>query len=259
LRANRKIANRIAAPEGPVTTPNSAELALAIGHEFNDPALLTRALTHSSFANERGEDDDYEQLEFLGDAVLELVVSHMLLDRFPNAREGELSRLRASAVNRRTLAAIGRRLALGEHIRMSHGEEKTGGRDKDTILADALEAVVGAIYLDAGLGAAAAFVERYLDVLFEGVDQRLLFTDHKTRLQELAQGEMGVVPHYRIVDTSGPDHDKRFVVEAVIGKRAYGVGEGRSKKEAEQDAAKRAFEALRGDGRTTDKPAGEGS
>jgi ribonuclease-3 len=229
-----------------VSFENREELLVGIGHEFNDPSLLERALTHSSFANEQGRPQDYERLEFLGDAVLELVVSHLLLDRFPDAQEGELSRLRASSVNRRTLAAIGRRLGLGDYVQMSHGEEKTGGREKETILADAFEAVIGAVYLDGGLGAAAEFVERYFDLLFEGADQRLLFTDYKTKLQEVTQASYGGAPGYRVVESSGPDHDKRFVVQAYVGGTRVGEGEGRSKKEAEQQAAKQAFEKLRG-------------
>ncbi len=224
--------------------PSLPELLLAVGHEFNDPSLLEQAVTHSSFAHEAGAGDDYERLEFLGDAVLELIVSHMLVERFPECREGELSQMRASAVNRRTLAAIGRRLNLGEFARMSHGEAKTGGRDKDTILADVFEAVIGAIYLDAGLGAAAAFVERWFDLLFEGYDKRILFTDYKTRFQELSQAKFGAAPVYRIRETSGPDHDKRFVIEATLGRKVYGVGQGRSKKEAEQEAAKAAFDKI---------------
>jgi ribonuclease III len=217
------------------------ELLIALGHRYNDQSLLRRALTHTSFANEAGSEENYERLEFLGDAVLELVISHMLVDRFPDQREGELSRMRASAVNGRTLAGIARRLGLGEHVQMSYGEEKTGGREKDTILADVFEAIIGSIYLDAGLGAAAAFVERYFDLLFEGYDQKLLFHDYKTQLQELAQSIHGQAPQYRVVDTTGPDHEKLFVVHAFIGGELAGEGEGRSKKDAEQRAAKAAF------------------
>ncbi len=232
---------------------SDAELQLAIGHEFNDPALLRQALTHSSYANEDPGGDDYERLEFLGDAVLELIVSHMLLDRFPECREGELSQMRASAVNRRTLAAIGRRLRLGEHTRMSHGEEKTGGRDKDTILADVFEAVIGSLYLDAGLGAAAAFIERWFDLLFEGYDRRILFTDYKTRLQETTQARFGAAPTYRVLGATGPDHDKRFTIEASLGSKIFGVGQGRSKKDAEQEAAKAAFEKISQDEKEAEK------
>ncbi|MDP8225545.1 MAG: ribonuclease III [Candidatus Lernaella stagnicola] len=227
--------------------PTLEELLIALGHDFNDRSLLERALTHSSFANESEESEDYERLEFLGDAVLELVVSDMLVERFPDHKEGELSRRRASAVNRRTLAAIARRLGLGEHVRMSHGEEKTGGREKDTILADVFEAVVGSIYLDAGLGAAAAFIERYFDLLFEGFDEKLLFKDYKTRLQEISQAKYGSAPYYRVVGASGPDHNKRFVVHVIIADQLFGEGEGRSKKDAEQAAAQAAFGHLAGE------------
>jgi ribonuclease-3 len=223
------------------------ELLLTIGHAFNDPRLLQQALTHSSYANESGEPGDYERLEFLGDAVLELVVSHLLLGRFPDEGEGALSRLRASAVNRRTLAAIARRLGLGEHLRLSHGEEKTGGRNKDTLLGDVFEAVIGAIYLDGGLGAAANFVERYFDLLFEEVNQELLFNDYKTRLQEISQARLGRTPVYRTVAASGPDHEKTFEIEVALGDRMVGRGSGSSKKQAEQAAAKQAFEQLQGE------------
>lgn len=227
--------------------PPLAELLLVIGHPFNDLSLLEEALTHASYANEAGQVRDYQRLEFLGDAVLELVVSDMLLERFPDHKEGDLSRLRASSVNGRTLAGLSRRLGLGPQIRMSHGEEKTGGRDKDTILADVFEALVGAVYRDAGLGAAACFVERFFDLLFETADHRLRFTDYKTRLQEVAQAKRGAAPLYRVVDTSGPDHDKLFVVEVLISKKKFGRGEGKSKKEAEQQAAKCAYEVLTGE------------
>lgn len=224
--------------------PSLDELRMTIGHAFNNIELLKQALTHSSYANESGVSGDYERLEFLGDAVLELVVSHMLVDRYPDRQEGELSRMRASAVNKRTLAAIARRLGIGEHIRMSFGEEKTGGREKDTLLADVFEALVGAIYLDAGLGAAAAFIERYFDMLFAGISKNLLFVDYKTRLQEIAQARFQATPIYRTVSTSGPDHQKTFVIEVMLNKKVYGRGEGRSKKEAEQNAAQQAHEAL---------------
>lgn len=223
------------------------DLLLTIGHRFNNPALLEQALTHSSFANETGITENYERLEFLGDAVLELVVSQMLVERYPDWNEGELSRLRASAVNKKTLAAIAQKLGLGDYVRMSFGEYKTGGRQKNTILADVFESVLGAIYLDAGLGAASAFVERYFDVLFAGVDQALLFTDYKTRLQELAQAELQRPPLYRIIDASGPDHAKVFRIEVLIGGQVYGEGTGRSKKQAEQMAAKEACRRLRQD------------
>jgi len=227
-----------------VKQPSLDELRMTIGHAFNNIELLKQALTHSSYANESGVSGDYERLEFLGDAVLELVVSHMLVDRYPDRQEGELSRMRASAVNKRTLAAIARRLGIGEHIRMSFGEEKTGGREKDTLLADVFEALVGAIYLDAGLGAAAAFIERYFDMLFAGISKNLLFVDYKTRLQEIAQARFQATPIYRTVSTSGPDHQKTFVIEVMLNKKVYGRGEGRSKKEAEQNAAQQAHEAL---------------
>lgn len=220
------------------------QLEFIFGHTYTDDSLLERALTHSSYVNEVGEGDDYERLEFLGDAVLELVVSDMLVERFPKHREGELSRMRASAVNRGTLAGITRRLGLGPHIRMSHGEDKTGGRDKETILADIFEAVIGSIYLDAGLGAAAGFIERHFDLMFEGEDSRLLFTDYKTRLQEAVQGRFGRPPAYRVVDASGPDHNKSFEVEVAIQGKVWGRGEGSSKKAAEQDAAKSATQRL---------------
>ena len=227
-------------------TPPLEELMELLGHEFNNPRLLERALTHSSYANESGTAEDYEQLEFLGDAVLELVVSDMLVARFPEYKEGELSRVRASAVNRNSLASIAQHLELGQHLRLSFGEEKTGGREKSTILADVFESIIGAIYLDGGFGAAASFIERYIDMLLEGDRRQFLFTDYKTRLQELAQARLQAVPSYRTVSSTGPDHDKTFEIEVFLANRMYGRGVGKSKKEAEQRAAQQAFEELTG-------------
>jgi len=230
--------------EGVLDQNRMEELFVALGHHFNNPALLAQALTHSSYANEKGLEDHYERLEFLGDAVLELIVSHMLIERYPDHREGDLSRMRASVVNKKTLAGIARRLGIGQYILLSYGEDKTGGREKGSLLADVFEAIIGAIYLDGGLGAAADFVERYFEMIFAGIAKEIVFRDYKTRLQEAAQARLQATPNYQVVDASGPDHERSFTVEVSLRNRLYGSGVGRSKKQAEQMAAKQALQRL---------------
>ena len=218
-----------------------AELESVLGHHFRDPRLLMRALMHSSRVPERLEDDpveDNEKLEFLGDAVLELLVSEELVRAFPEWSEGQLSKSRARLVNATALSMASQRIGLGQHLRLGRGEEKTGGRFKPALLADAYEAVIAAIYLDAGLEAARGFVQR---TLVEGVmiveAERLGHTDHKSALQELLQSR-GMLPgSYRIIEESGPDHEKTFRVEVRIAGEITAVGTGKTKKEAEQSAA----------------------
>ena len=218
-----------------------------LGYKFSQPAYLLQALTHSSYAWERGREEmkDNEQLEFLGDAVLELVVRDHLIQRFPDLPEGELSKLRSALVNKRTLAAVARALELSNHLLLGKGEEMTKGRSKTSILADAYEAVVAAIFLDGGLEAAKrALQHHYLpqvsEILREGY-----FEDYKTRLQELVQGRFKTTPVYRLRHEGGQDHDKIFEFELLIGGRVLGTGVGRTKKEAEQKAAQKALEALK--------------
>jgi ribonuclease-3 len=218
-----------------------------LGHTFAQPAWLVQALTHRSYVHEfpgRGVVSN-ERLEFLGDAVLALVSADLLFRLAPDASEGELTAVRAAIVRASTLAAFARELGLGPHLRLGRGEDVTGGRTRDLLLASAFEAVVGAVYLDGGLVAARAFV----DPLLRDAAQRVLasrrFKDDKSLLQERAQAQLGVTPVYRVVSAEGPSHEPRFVVEVVLGGRVVAQGEGRSKREAEQAAA---HEALRDPG-----------
>ncbi len=207
-----------------------------IGYQFEDKKLLAQALTHSSYANERhmGKLSNNERLEFLGDAVLELISSEFLFEQFSQEPEGELTRLRASMVCEQTLSFCTRELELGRFLRLGKGEEQTGGRKRASVLSDAMEAVIGAIYLDGGFANAKEFVLRFI---LNDLEHKKLFYDSKTILQEVVQGNFSEELHYRMLREEGPDHNKRFVMEALIGDTAYGQGEGRTKKAAEQEAA----------------------
>ena len=227
-----------------------------LGHKFSSRELLDRALTHSSAVPElRGaaEDvtgngitlEDNERLEFLGDAVLELLASEYLLGAFPEWTEGQLSKSRARIVNAGSLEAAARRLRLGEHLRLGRGEEKTGGREKQTLLADAFEAVVAAVYLDAGLGAAREVLQRALfEQALEERGERIAESDRKSALQEFLQGRGQAPAEYRLAGESGPDHQKVFQIEVWINGECMAKGEGSTKKEAEQQAARSALELL---------------
>ena len=218
-----------------------AELESILGHQFRDSRRLVQALMHSSRIPERTADDpseDNEKLEFLGDAVLELVVSEELVRAFPDWGEGHLSKSRARLVNAAALSLAAQRIGLGRHLRLGKGEEKTGGRLKPALLADAYEAVIAAIYLDAGLEAARGFVQRSLvDGAIAGEAERLGRTDYKSELQELLQSRGAAPGSYRVVEETGPDHSKTFRVELCIAGEIAGVGTGKTKKEAEQSAA----------------------
>jgi ribonuclease-3 len=205
--------------------------------------LLDRALTHRSFAYENGGLPTNERLEFLGDSVLGLIVTDTLFRSHPDLPEGNLAKLRAAVVNSRALAGVARGLRLGGYIRLGKGEEATGGRDKSSILADTLEAVIGAVYLDGGLSAADALVHRLFDPVIARSARLGAGLDWKTSLQELTAAEELGGPEY-LVDESGPDHQKSFRAVARIGGQIYGEGEGRSKKEAEQQAAELAWTAI---------------
>ncbi len=218
-----------------------AELESVLGYRFRDPARLVQALTHSSRMPERAEEDsseDNEKLEFLGDAVLELLVSEDLVRAFPDWSEGQLSKSRARLVNATALSLAAQRIGLGHYLRLGRGEEKTGGRLKPALLADAYEAVIAAIYLDAGLEAARQFVRR---TLVEGAmiveAARLGHTDHKSALQELLQSQGAPPAVDQVISESGPDHEKIFCVEVRIAPDITAVGKGKTKKEAEQSAA----------------------
>ena len=213
-----------------------------VGQEIEEPLLL-RALTHRSYAYENGGLPNNERLEFLGDSVLGLVVTDTLYAAHPDLPEGQLAKLRAAVVNMRALADVARTLGLGDYLLLGRGEESTGGRDKASILADTMEAVIGTVYLSAGLPAAAALVHHLLDPLMRSSASLGAGLDWKTSLQELtASGALGV-PEYRVTE-EGPDHEKTFHAEAVVGEEMLGTGTGRSKKEAEQNAAEFAWTEL---------------
>ena len=206
--------------------------------------LLERALMHRSFAYENGGLPTNERLEFLGDSVLGLIVTDTLFREYPDLPEGQLAKLRAAVVNMRALAGVARGLRLGSYVRLGKGEEGTGGRDKSSILADTLEAVIGAVYLDRGLVEADQLVHRLFDPVIARSAALGAGLDWKTSLQELTAGELLGVPEYH-VEESGPDHQKSFRASVWIGGRSYGDGEGRSKKEAEQQAAEAAWTAIK--------------
>jgi len=215
----------------------------ALGVRFRDPALLRLSVTHRSHAFEQDLTETNERLEFLGDAVLGLVVTDIAFARFPDLPEGELAKLRAATVNMLVLADVARELSLGEEILLGRGEELSGGRDKTSILADGMEALLGAVYLDRGLSAASALIERLFWPRMAAYARGEGDRDFKTVLQELAARDAGTIPQYR-VDEKGPDHAKEFTATVYIGGQAYGSGEGRSKKEAEQRAAREAYDRL---------------
>ncbi|NJP65122.1 ribonuclease III [Streptomyces spiramenti] len=214
-----------------------------LGHRL-ETALLARALTHRSYAYENGGLPTNERLEFLGDSVLGLVVTDTLYRTHPDLPEGQLAKLRAAVVNSRALAEVARGLDLGAFVRLGRGEEGTGGRNKASILADTLEAVIGAVYLDKGLEAADALVHRLFDPLIERSAGLGAGLDWKTSLQELSAAEGLGVPEYVIAE-AGPDHEKTFTAAARVGGVTHGTGTGRSKKEAEQQAAETAWRAIR--------------
>ncbi|HYK68752.1 MAG TPA: ribonuclease III [Streptosporangiaceae bacterium] len=207
------------------------------------PELLDRALMHRSYAYENGGLPTNERLEFLGDSVLGLIVTDTLFRSYPDLPEGQLAKLRAAVVNMRALAGVARGLGLGAYIWLGKGEEGTGGRDKSSILADTLEAVIGAVYLDKGLTMADELVHRLFDPLIARAARLGAGLDWKTSLQELTAAEILGVPEYH-VEESGPDHQKFFRAYVRIGSQTYGQGEGRSKKEAEQQAAEAAWTAI---------------
>ena len=232
--------------------PTAAALRAAqkkLGVRFADPATVMRALTHSSWANENPSGNgkptsNNERDEFLGDAVLDLVASHLIMERFPDATEGELSRLRASMVNERRLADLARRVGLGELLLLGKGEEMSGGREKESLLADGFEAIVGAIFLEGGYVRALKFLRKQFEPFLEELGAPGFDHDYKTRLQEISQSRLKSTPRYTLVREAGPDHDKTFEVNLVIGGQVRGVGVGKSKKDAEQAAAKSALATL---------------
>ena len=206
--------------------------------------MLQNALTHSSYANERWHNSlaSNERLEFLGDSVLGMVVAEYLFTHFQDRPEGELTRMRADMVCEKTLAAVANRVNLGEHLLLGHGEEQGGGRKRESILADAVESIIAASFLDGGMDAAKGFIQRF--ILCDVPVTKLHNMDYKTALQELVQQKKNQVLTYHLTGESGPDHDKQFAVEVRLNGQVVGSGIGSSKKRAEQDAARAAMEAL---------------
>jgi ribonuclease-3 len=229
----------------PATDPVAA-LEAMLGVSFPDRALALAALTHKSWVNEHREAGTAhnERLEFLGDAVVDLAVSQRLMERFPEAREGELSKMRAAVVDERGLSDMARALGVGALLRLGRGEEQTGGREKASLLCDAMEAVIAVLFLAGGLPAVLNLVDRFLGEAFERAVAGTLDRDYKTQLQELAYGRLKVLPAYRILEERGPDHAKVFVVEVTVGPELVERAEGRSKKDAEQAAALRCLQLL---------------
>ena len=215
-----------------------------IGYQFQTPGLLSQALTHSSYANEKHmkKGSDNERLEFLGDAVLEIVSSEFLYLNYPKLPEGDLTKMRASLVCEPTLAFCTRQLNLGDYLLLGKGEDMTGGRKRKSILSDALEAGIGAIYLDGGFASAKEFILKFI---LTDIEHKQLFYDSKTILQEVVQASYKEELCYRLVGEEGPDHDKHFMVEAWIGEMLIGKGEGHTKKAAEQEAAYQALLKLK--------------
>ena len=255
---------------GKETMPQPAELEAVLGHAFRDPRYLELALTHSSLAYERasGRTDqsesspaaegegshDNEQFEFLGDAVLGLVAAEYLLHAYPDLNEGDLSRIRHQLISRKHLGKVGAQISLGSYLRLGRGEERSGGRQKPVLLANAVEALIAALYFDGGLKAAAAFIEQwiihpYVDGLRSELDAGDAMGDHKSALQEWLQAHKAGSPHYTVKAETGPDHRKRFLVEVQVASatdeitKAQGIGS--TKKKAEQEAARKVYQELR--------------
>lgn len=223
------------------------ELEEQLGCCFEEIGLLDHALTHRSFVNENPSLPcrDNERLEFLGDAVLELAVSDILMRKFPDYNEGQLSKLRASIVNEQPLAELARRFRLGEFLLLGRGEETSGGRLKPSLLANAFESVLAAIYLDGGFDRTAAFIGQLVEPLIEEGEITVVYRDYKTAVQEMIQTRFREAPRYVLVSETGPDHEKCFETSLVVGERVIATGKGKSKKEAEQQAARAAMEEMR--------------
>ncbi len=220
------------------------ELENKIGYHFNDKALIKQSLTHSSYTNEQKirKNGDYERLEFLGDAVLELISSEFLFKQHPDMTEGKLTKLRSSLVCEPALAQCAREIDLGSYMLLGKGEEATGGRYRDSIISDVMEALIGALYLDGGYDAAYNFIIKYI---LSDIENRMLFYDSKTVLQEIIQTKPNQKLVYALIDEIGPDHNKEFVVEAILNNEKIGFGQGKTKKAAEQKAAYEAILYLR--------------
>lgn len=219
-------------------------LETRIGYQFKDSNLLRQAMTHSSFSNEHRLNrlTNNERLEFLGDAVLEIVTSDYLFVKYPKFPEGDLTKIRASIVCEQTLAFCTRDIELGKYLLLGKGEDLTGGRDRNSIVSDAMEALIGAIYLDGGFANAKEFIYKFI---LSDIEHKQLFYDSKTILQEIVQSDFKEELVYNLIGEEGPDHNKKFIVDAMIGDRIVGHGIGRTKKAAEQEAAYSAIVQLR--------------
>jgi len=232
-----------------LTSPR--DLEIIIGYSFRNQDLLLQALTHRSFVNEHEAEKlhNNESLEFLGDSVLGFLISSRIFQNYPELTEGELSKMKAYLVSAANLVKLAEGIRLGEFVRLSRGEEKTGGRSKRAIVVDAYEAIIGAIYLDGGVEAASDFVNRQVEAFLEGQDlKQLTYGDFKSALQEHLHNLGRPEPVYRVVDEIGPDHKKTFVVQAMIGDEVIAESSGRTKKEAQQSAARLAIESLKNSG-----------
>ncbi|UCF56934.1 MAG: ribonuclease III [Deltaproteobacteria bacterium] len=231
------------------TSTDLNELSKKLGYTFKQPELLTEAFRHSSYVNELANSDlrDNERLEFLGDAVLDLAVTHILMELFQDSKEGDLSKYRATVVNETGLCQVARELGLGHYLLLGRGEEITRGREKPSILANTMEALLGALYLDAGFGKTKEIVQRLFVPLLGRIDSRRVSNDFKSQLQEYTQEAYKIRPEYVLVEESGPAHDKTFRVALRLNGKIMAEGVGKSKKEAEQKAAKEAFTCLTGE------------
>ncbi|MGB5993088.1 MAG: ribonuclease III [Desulfobacterales bacterium] len=231
-----------------MTSTDLSELQQKLCYEFKNIDFLVESLRHSSFVNENLEPDiqDNERLEFLGDAVLNLVVGHMLMQRYPELKEGDLSKMRANLVNESQLASIAQEMDLGSYLQLGKGEIQTKGWEKQSILADTFEAVIAAVYLDGGFDAVFRIIDSHFSFLLNSVVMSTTNHDYKSQLQELVQMKQQKVPVYTIIHESGPDHNKTFRVRLKV-EKIQAEGEGKSKKVAEQDAARKGLELLKSD------------
>lgn len=225
------------------------QLQDSIGYQFKNPGLLQEALTHKSYANEMQLENSFgnERLEFIGDAVLGLIVSLILMDRGKNCSEGKLSNMRAAIVNEDELSALARSFGIGACIFLSRGEDESGGREKKSILANVYEALIAAIYYDSGFETIFSLIERHCEVLLNEVGEKGFFRDYKSRLQEYAQRSLNAIPRYVLTMEEGPDHGKIFESQVIIGNSVYEKGQGGSKKSSEQDAAEKTLNRLLGE------------
>ena len=227
---------------------NIQRFQTTLGYEFANTDLLMEALRHSSYVNEQADDAlrDNERMEFLGDAVLNLAIGHLLSQSYPDMNEGDLSRIRANLVNETRLSEVARSIELGDYLLLGKGEIQTNGREKNSILANAFEAVLAAIYLDTGYDTALSIIEHHFKRLVDSAQDLNVGMDFKSRLQEAAQGSLKAIPLYEVIQESGPDHDKTFQVRMTVGSiEAEGVG--KSKKTAEQEAARRGLKQIEAD------------